>query len=207
MSYQGSSKQAAGQQKAAKYCLIIAAVAFALIFVIGIIAAMPRKMKEWTKEKNHKAMYELFYDTDLIQSDEPPVIKRPYTVYGLNNDSKWEYRKDIDADALLLDEGITETVKDARTCIFIWADSNTKKKSEEYYWSVNGAYDHDAYFSPVYMTVIDKENKVRYDDIEIGNTPKSSGNKLKSGHSMKLYQTGKEWSTFDFENWLPDHWE
>lgn len=109
-------------------------------------------------------MYELFHDKTLSQSDKAPVIKRPYTVYGLGNDFKWEYRKDIDDDALLLDEGITETVKDARTCIFIWADSEEKKKSDEYYWGVNGGYDHDAYFSPVYMTVIDQENKVRYSD-------------------------------------------
>ena len=77
-------------------------------------------------------MYELFHDKTLSQSDKAPVIKRPYTVYGLGNDFKWEYRKDIDDDALLLDEGITETVKDARTCIFIWADSEEKKKSDEY---------------------------------------------------------------------------
>ena len=118
-------------------------------------------------------MYELFHDKTLSQSDKAPVIKRPYTVYGLGNDFKWEYRKDIDDDALLLDEGITETVKDARTCIFIWADSEEKKKSDEYYWGVNGGYDHDAYFSPVYMTVIDQENKVRYSDKKIGTTPMS----------------------------------
>lgn len=207
MSYHGSSKQAAGQKKAAKYCLIIAAVCFALIFVVGIIAAMPRKMKEWTKERNHKAMYELFHDETLSQTDKPPVIKRPYTVYGLSNDFKWEYRKDIDDDALLLDEGITETVKDARTCIFIWADSEEKKKSDEYYWGVNGSYDHDAYFSPVYMTVIDQENRVRYDDIKIGTTPMSGKSRQSSKHSMKLYDKNQEWSTFDFKSWLPMHWE
>ncbi len=26
-------------------------------------------------------------------------------------------------------------------------------------------------------------------------------------HSMDLYRTGKEWSTFDFDQWLRTHWE
>ncbi len=146
-------------------------------------------------------------DSGLSESSETPVIKRPYTVYGYSNDLKWEYRKDISADALLKDEGITENVKDARTCIFIWADYEQKKKSEEYYWSVNGGYDHDAYFSLVYMTIIDQESRIRYDDIEIGSTPMSGRNRRDYKHSMDLYRTDKEWSTFDFDNWLRTHWE
>ena len=61
MSYQGYSPRPDGQQKAMKYCLTIAVATFALIFIVGIIAAIPRKTKEWREEKNQKAMYELFH--------------------------------------------------------------------------------------------------------------------------------------------------
>ena len=206
MSYQNPGMRTDGHGKALKYCLIISAVSIGLIFLIGIIAAMPRWMKQWEKDRNHRLMYELFNEQDLTLSSEPPVVKKPYTVYGLGNDYKWGYCSDIRSDALLENDGITEKVKDARTCIFIWADSSEKNLSSDYYWDGNGGYE-DACFSPVYMTVIDREAGIRYEDIPLGSTPMSSGNRQIGKHSMELYEEGKEWSTFDFDGWLPAHME
>ena len=79
-------------------------------------------------------------------------------------------------------------------------------ENSDYYWDGNGGYE-DAYFSPVYMTVIDREAGIRYEDIPLGSTPMSSGNRQIGKHSMKLYEEGKEWSTFDFDRWLPAHME
>ena len=35
----------------------------------------------------------------------------------------------------------------------------------------------------------------------------SGRNRRDYKHSMDLYRTDKEWSTFDFDNWLRTHWE
>ena len=146
-----------GQVKAFKFAVY--AFIFCIVFAaaVGFFAGLPRRLNEQAAQK-------LYRNTALTQSSEAPVIKRPYTVYGRKSTNTWTYKGGISGTKLITDAGITESVKKARTCVLVWADTSQMKKSEKYVWGNGQRKDRDAYFCPVYMTVIEREDGVRYDD-------------------------------------------
>lgn len=187
-----------GQVKAFKFAIY--AFIFCIVFAaaVGFFAGLPRRLNEQAAQK-------LYRNTELTQSSEAPVIKRPYTVYGRKSTNTWKYKGGISGTKLITDAGITESVKKARTCVLVWADTSQMKKSEKYVWGNGQRKDRDAYFCPVYMTVIDREDGVRYDDIKLGTVP------LQYQYSSKiagtLYSSGSGFSSFSLDVWLDGHWE
>ena len=93
-------------------------------------------------------------------------------------------------------------LKDARTCVFLWADTEDQVQSSQYYWT--GTL-NNARFCPVYMRVIDRETGIRYADIEIGVAPIVDLEKDRFTYS--LYNPHDSWTTFDMDEWLAEHWE
>ena len=173
-----------------------------------VLLAIGIKVSQWVSLRDSRAMAKLFSKTELTEVTDTPVIKSPYTVYTRNNDGQWEYRKSIYDTELISGEGITEKVKDCRTCIFIWADTYDQTKSDNYYWGTTDTYGEDAYFSPVYMTVVDREAGVRYEDIKLGSVPLSERSTRFAGkYSGNLYDPDREWSTFDLNAWYRSHLE
>ena len=206
-----TQRQAAAQAKARKFAVITFVVVVALCIAAGFAGSLPKRLAAHRAKQNHRAMQALFDDDTLARSDAEPVIKRPYTVYGMNNDRyvdrMWEYRLNISDTALVTDAGITESVKDARTCVFVWPDPEDATRSSKYYWGTASTYDHDAWFCPVYMTVIDREAGIRYAVIHLGSVPLRERTRTYGHYSGDLYDPDLEWCTFDLDSWLATHWE
>ena len=192
---------------------IIVLATFALIIAVGLISGIPRGIKNANAKANAEAVKALFDDKTLTASTAEPVVKRPYALYTqeyrhelITDTWNWEYNGRVYDIDLIRDEGLTDQVKDARTCVYIWADMMDAEKTNEYYWE--GAPGNGAWFAPVYMTIIDRENGVRYADIQLGSVPLEYQSKTHGGRYHKsLFNPGNDWSTFDLDGWLATHWE
>ena len=194
------------RRKTHKLIGIIVLVGFALIVMAGIIGGAPRR----AKEANARRASALFNDETLVSSSAEPIIKRPYTlytqVYGLYSYVwGWEYNGRVYGTDLTKDEGLTDQVKKARTCVYIWADVMDGKKSNDYRWE--GSLSQGAWFAPVYMTVIDREDGLRYADIKLGTVPLEYKSNYGGRYYRSLFNPDNEWSTFDLDGWLATHWE
>ena len=173
------------------FCVLFAAAA-------GLLARLPGSI-------NSRAAQSLFSSRELKESDESPVVKIPYTVYGRDREStgKWKFKEGLYDTELITHEGITDKVRKARTCILVWPDLSQSKKSNTYVWSDGNRKVRDAWFCPVYMTVIDREEGIRYKDTRLGEVALSSPYSVK--YSGLLYKS--RWSTYGVDAWLDNHLE
>lgn len=191
------------------FAIAVAAVFLGIIVFSWLHASIPK----WAAQRNLDAVKALFEDKALTESDAEPVVKRPFALYGQENerllfDWNWDYRAHVSGTALLDDAGLTDQIKDARTCIYVWTDIQGAEKSKVYEWVDSKGISHaDAWFCPVYMTVIDREDGVRYADIQLGSVPMAEHSKYGGRYHGDLYNSEKAWSTFDLDGWLAAHWE
>ena len=167
-----------------------------LLFLLFIFGPLVINYLGW------KQMNALFEGEGMQMSGEEPVIKRPYIVYGRDNKGDWQEDYEIYNTELIKGDGHSDMLKNARTCVFLWADTEDQVQSSQYYWT--GTL-NDARFCPVYMRVIDRENGIRYADIEIGVAPIVDLEKDKFTYS--LYNPHDSWTTFDMDEWLAEHLE
>ena len=184
------------------------ALLFIILGLVGIYALMfiGFTAYRYVKGADSRAAKALFESQELTLSDDRAVVKRPFTLYSRGNDRQWKYRDHVYDTVLVTDEGLTEKVKEARTCIFVWADVSDSKKSDEYVWASGNTKVKDAYFCPVYMTVVDREDGIRYGDIKIGAVPLSDT--VRGKYSGSLYRTGDgSFYTLDLDTWAGTHWE
>ena len=149
-----------------------------------------------------KQMNALFEGEGMELSSAQSTVKCPYIVYGRDNKGDWHEDYEIYNTELITGDGHSDMFKDARTCVFIWADTEDQTQSSQYYWT--GTL-NDARFCPVYMRIIDHETGIRYADIEIGVAPIVDLEKDKFTYS--LYNPHDSWTTFDMDEWLAEHWE
>ena len=156
-----------------------------------------------TSSLGRSRMNQRFEGKGMAISDAEPVLKRPYIVYGMDNKGEWQFAHSIYNTRLTTDAGITDRLKDARTCVFIWADTNDRSRSGSYEWSGTG---NDAWFCPVYMRVSDAEAGVRYADIPLGDVPLADHADADE-YTYSLYNPKNDWTTFDLDGWLAAHWE
>ena len=187
--------------KAARFAVLVFLVVVVACVAIGIISGNE-------KADDGYAAGLLFNSKELQRDGGTPVIKRPFTVYCMTNSGGWKFREDIACSELLGDKGLTNKVGRSRTCIFIWPDYDAAYKSGNYQWknTQTGA-TGTAYFCPVYLTVIDRENNVRYDDVKLGNVPLATHSKYRSTYSSPLYSSSKNWFTVDLGRWVSTRWE
>ena len=184
-----------------------------ILLAIVVFSWLHASLPKWAAERNQKAAKALFDDKTLAQSDGEPVVKRPFALYCQEPERTmilwdWDYGQHLRGTALLTDAGLTDRVQDARTCVYIWADGANASKSTAYDWVDTSDNSHyDAWFAPVYMTVIDRETGTRYADIQLGGVPLSYHSKYAAKVSGDLYNPEKAWSTFDLDGWLATHWE
>ena len=198
---------AEAQAFAFKFTVAVFLTVVILIGVAGYLGGLPKRRAARIAADNDRAAAALFRDTALTASEAEPVIRKPYTVYGQKNDGTWAYRAEAAGAELLAGPDITENVADSRTCLLIWLDIDARKKSDKYYWKSGQAYAGDAYFAPVYLTVIDREKGIRYADVKLGVTPLTGGNKYSRKHSGYLYSQGGKWSELDLDEWFKKHVE
>ena len=151
--------------------------------------------------RDQRARSRLFNNRRLTETEEEPVIRTPYTVCTLENDGTWAYPGNVLNTVLRYGEGITERVQDSRTCIFIWAAPEEREVSRDFAWEN----DEEIWFAPVYMTVIDREEKIRYADIRIGITPMVDEKTYSPRYP--LYSPENPWNTFDMDAWYYEHLE
>ena len=184
-----------------------------ILLAIVVFSWLHASLPKWAAERNQKAVKALFDDKTLAESDGEPVLKRPCALYVQEPGRTmilwdWDFAQHMVGTELLADPGLTETVNDARTCVYIWADGQSATKSDTYEWVGRGVNDHyDAWFAPVYMTVIDREDGMRYADIKLGDVPLAERSKYAARYSGDIYNPEKAWSTFDLDGWLATHWE
>ena len=196
MIHDRNSAQADGQRKAFKFTVYVFVFCVVFAAAAGLISSMPKRI-------NSSAAQKLFSNRELTESSADPVVKIPYTVYGRDKEWNWQYKGSLYDTDLISHEGITETVRKARTCIFVWADASQAKKSDTYVWGSGNRKVSDAWFCPVYMTVIDREEGIRYSDIKLGTVPLAD--RFSGKYSGLLYQT--KCSTFNLDGWLKTHLE
>ena len=57
------------------------------------------------------------------------------------------------------------------------------------------------------MTIIDRENNVRYKDVKLGNVPLTEHTKYRSEYYGYLYDSRQGWSTLNLDGWVAQHRE
>ena len=205
MSQYRSNHQQEMQRKLIKFTVLVFLVVVALCVAGGILSGLPKRRAEQEARRTDAAVAAIFRGDNTVPTDAEPLIRRPYTVYGKSTNGTWVYKEGVRGTDLVTNENITPSLSEARTCVLIWPDTANSKKSDRYYWGTNTTRSHDAYFCPVYMTIIDRETGLRYADIKLGSVP-TTGGKYSTGYSGPLYSPDKEWSTFDLDSWLSTHW-
>ena len=190
-----------------------------IIIAVIVVAKVDQARRQRTEDEKQALQNEisaLYEDTSLTASFGKPIIKAPYAVYGLSNDMTWDSGGHIDCDALLsADRGLTDSFQDARTVVYVWTDTADETKVNGYYWGSSTVYSGDVWASPVYMTVIDRQDGVRYGKVRVGSVPlsrraavKRDGTVTRPGaYNGLLIRDDPDWTTLDMEEWMDAHME
>ena len=192
--------------------VLIGLVLFFVLFlvILGVTSAVRRSRENDRLNARQKTLNTLFEDTELKDGGASPRIKRPYTVYERKgNGQEWKYSgmasetPESIAESypvLFRDEGITAETGDARTLVFIWTDISLKDRTNSVYWSSG----ETAFYCPVYMTVIDREEGLRYQDIQIASVVATRNEIRGSLYSKHAGEYNKP--SIDLDQWANNHW-
>ena len=145
----------------------------------------------------------VFGDASLTPSEAAPVVKAPFTVYALANRGGWRYGELVQDTSLFERPDITKSVTKSRTCLFLWPDVSDVRRSGEVWGVASGAgyrkY-RDAFFCPVYMTVVDREDGIRYKDVYVGLAPLDPDDIRKTA-TLLVFDTGN-YSKINLAWWI-----
>ena len=137
----------------------------------------------------------LFNSTTLTESTDRPVVKVPYTVFEQDEKGIWRFcYRGAEYD----DDAIKSRINAARTCVFVWADTDHPRFSDKEWKSWGGGATR-ARCCTTYITVIDREGGVRYEDVELGEAYFEPG--INSKLATPLYAS----SNFDLGDWIDRH--